>query len=221
MGGRGVRPLSAGTPCWGPRSACAGMVAPGLGADRAAGAAGRAVSPRVFAGNHEGAGPERREGREQNAEATSLWWQGKKGRREESSEKQGTPGAHTVLGRWREGVPGRGLHGQTREREPGEATADAGCEGAGWVKVCARLNPGGLRGRSGERIVSSLVSPQLLPFSVRGAEWPRQSRGPARGEARAVSRKAVRGSSRELRVAETGVGAQTEAPPPGRVEPQS
>lgn len=84
--------------------------------------------------------------------------------------------------------------------------------------MCARLNPGGLRGRGGERtperIVSSLVSPQLLPFSVRGAEWPRQSRGPARGEARAVSRKAVRGSSRELRVAETGVGAQTEAPPP-------
>lgn len=151
MGGRGVRPLSAGTPCWGPRSACAGMVAPGLGGDRAAGAAGRAVSPRVFAGNHEGAGPERRESREQNAEATSLWWQGKKGRQEESSEKQGTPRAHTVLGRWREGVPGRGLHGQTREREPGEATADAGCEGAGWVKVCARLNPGGLRGRGGEK----------------------------------------------------------------------
>lgn len=69
--------------------------------------------------------------------------------------------------------------------------------------------------RTPERIVSSLVSPQLLPFSVRGAEWPRQSRGPARGEARAVSRKAVRGSSRELRVAETGVGAQTEGPPPG------
>lgn len=68
--------------------------------------------------------------------------------------------------------------------------------------------------RTPERIVSSLVSPQLLPFSVRGAEWPRQSRGPARGEARAVSRKAVRGSSRELRVAETGVGAQTEGPPP-------
>lgn len=70
--------------------------------------------------------------------------------------------------------------------------------------------------RTPERIVSSLVSPQLLPSSVRGAEWPRQSRGPARGEARAVSRKDVRGSSRELRVAETGVGAQTEGPPPPR-----
>lgn len=148
---------------------------------------------------------------------------GKKGRREESSEKQGTPRAHTVLGRWQEGVPGRGLHGQTREREPGEAPADAVREGAGRIKVCARLTGRAAWkrwrevARSGEsapeRVTSPLASPQLLPFPARGAERPRQSRGQrvwgrrsgqARGEARAASRKAVRGSSREMRVAEPG-----------------
>lgn len=135
-GGRGVHPPSAGTPCWGERSACAGMVAPGLGADRAAGVAAEQF---LF-------GP--------LLETTRELGQGGRRAERRNCRKSGVPLENTACwGAGRRACPGRGLHGQTRSvrKQVAARTLLWGRTEGGWLKVCTRLNLGGLPGRGGEK----------------------------------------------------------------------